>query len=119
MGKRLTAVTSALVQGVYVGWLGSTFLSCLSCRDSDTSRARADARARARDLIVITIDTLRADRVGVNGGPPGVTPGLDAIGRGGAVFLDATAHAPLTLPSHSSIFTGRYPLSHGVPDNGR
>src|SRR5207247_3221058 len=73
--------------------------------------------SRQRDLILITIDTLRADRVGVCGGPSGLTPALDALGRRGAVFLDATAHAPLTLPSHASILTGRYPLSHGVHDN--
>jgi hypothetical protein len=72
---------------------------------------------RPRDVILITIDTLRADRVGVCGGPAGLTPALDALGRGGAVFLDATAHAPLTLPSHASILTGRYPPSHGVHDN--
>ena len=46
-----------------------------------------------------------------------MTPALDALGRGGAVFLDATAHAPLTLPSHTSILTGRYPAAHGVHDN--
>lgn len=67
---------------------------------------------------MITIDTLRADRVGVGGGRAGVTPALDALGHAGAVFHDATAHVPLTLPSHASIFTGRYPPSHGVSDNG-
>src|SRR5438132_447881 len=63
------------------------------------------------------LETLRADRVGADGGTAGVTPALDAFARDGAVFLDATAHAPLTLPSHSSILTGRYPASHGVHDN--
>jgi len=67
---------------------------------------------------VLTIDTLRADHVGADGGPAGVTPSLDALGRAGAVFLDATAHVPLTLPSHISIFSGRYPIAHGVHDNG-
>src|SRR5438477_10342161 len=86
----------------------------VSCRVSDTARV---APAPARDVILITIDTLRADRVGANGGAPGVTPALDALAHEGAVFLDATAHAPLTLPSHSSILTGRYPTSHGVRDN--
>jgi len=90
----------------------------VSCRASDTSIARAGRAASASpDLILITIDTLRADRVGATGGPPDLTPGLDTIGRDGTVFLDATAHVPLTLPSHSSIFTGRYPPAHGVHDN--
>jgi len=67
--------------------------------------------------MLVTIDTLRADRVGVEGGPRDVTPTLDELGRQGAVFLDATAHAPLTVPSHASILTGRYPTAHGVHDN--
>jgi len=85
-----------------------------SCRTSETLGVRRDAP----DVLLVTIDTLRADRVGVDGGPPGLTPALDALGRAGVVFLDATAHAPLTLPSHASILTGRYPISHGVHDNG-
>src|SRR5262249_22571555 len=83
-----------------------------ACRDAERPRLAA-----TRNLILVTIDTLRADRVGVNGGPRGLTPTLDEIGRHGAVFLDATAHAPLTLPSHASILTGRYPTAHGVHDN--
>ncbi len=72
---------------------------------------------KPRDLILVTIDTLRYDRVGVDGGPGDVTPTIDEVGRNGVVFLDATAHAPLTLPSHASILTGRFPVSHGVHDN--
>ena len=90
--------------------------TAVSCRASDTTRI---VSVPPRDVILITIDTLRADRVGANGGATGVTPALDALAREGAVFLDATAHAPLTLPSHSSILTGRYPTSHGVHDNRR
>jgi arylsulfatase A-like enzyme/Tfp pilus assembly protein PilF len=71
----------------------------------------------SRNLILITVDTLRADRVGVTGGTAALTPALDALGRRGAVFLDATAHVPLTLPSHASILTGRYPTGTGVHDN--
>jgi len=88
--------------------------AAVSCARSDTPRQAA----RSQDLIVLTIDTLRADHVGADGGPAGVTPSLDALGRAGAVFLDATAHVPLTLPSHISIFSGRYPIAHGVHDNG-
>src|SRR6478672_610187 len=73
--------------------------------------------ARRPDIVLITIDTLRADRVGATGGPAGVTPAIDDLARGGAAFLDAPAHVPLTLPSHTSILTGRYPTAHGVHDN--
>lgn len=56
---------------------------------------------------------MRADRLGARG----VTPALDRLGQAGTLFLDATAHAPLTLPSHTSILTGRFPSWHGVHDN--
>jgi choline-sulfatase len=85
-----------------------------ACQRSGQSPARPRA---PRDLVVVTIDTLRADRVGVCGGPADLTPALDALGHRGAVFLDATAHVPLTLPSHASILTGRYPPHHGIHDN--
>ncbi|HJZ78199.1 MAG TPA: sulfatase, partial [Vicinamibacterales bacterium] len=89
-------------------------LLCLSgCRQTATP---PPGRARS-DVVLITIDTLRADRVWVDGGPAGIATAIDALGRAGTVFLDATAHAPLTLPSHASILTGRYPVSHGVHDN--
>src|SRR5207248_7183121 len=86
--------------------------------DTACNRIGTPASVRERpDVIVVTIDTLRADRVGVLGGPANTTPAIDALARSGALFLDATAHAPLTLPSHASILTGLYPPHHGVHDN--
>jgi choline-sulfatase len=90
-------------------------LSSIGCSHADRHTSLPRSRP---DVVLITIDTLRADRVWVNGGPAGVAPAIDALGRAGTVFLDATAHAPLTLPSHASILTGRYPVAHGVHDNG-
>ena len=72
-----------------------------------------------RDVVIVTIDTLRADRVGVYGNPHGLTPNLDALAARGVRFADASATVPVTLPSHTSLFTGRYPTAHGVRDNGR
>ena len=69
-------------------------------------------------MVLVTIDTLRADRVGVYGGDSAVTPNLDRLARRGVTFVDATAHAPLTAPSHGSILTGQYPTRHGLRDNG-
>ena len=69
-------------------------------------------------VLLVTIDTLRADRVGAYGGPAGLTPRLDALAREGAVFDEAVSSAPLTLPSHSTILSGLDPPSHGVHDNG-
>jgi arylsulfatase A-like enzyme/Flp pilus assembly protein TadD len=68
-------------------------------------------------VVLITIDTCRADRIGCHGGRVR-TPAIDSIGESGTVFLQATATAPLTLPSHGSILTGLYPLRHTVRDNG-
>jgi choline-sulfatase len=70
------------------------------------------------DVVLVTIDTLRADRVGVYGGVAAATPNLDRLAHRGVTFMDATAHAPLTLPSHASILTGQYPTRHLVRDNG-
>ncbi len=70
------------------------------------------------NLLLITIDTLRADRLGVYGDAKAQTPQLDALARSGVRFENCYSHVPLTLPSHSTLFTGRYPFSHGVRNNG-
>jgi arylsulfatase A-like enzyme/Flp pilus assembly protein TadD len=72
---------------------------------------------RTPNVLLVTIDTLRADRVGAFGGPQGLTPVVDGLAARGARFLDATAHSSLTVPSHASILTGRWPAVHGVRDN--
>jgi arylsulfatase A-like enzyme/Flp pilus assembly protein TadD len=69
-----------------------------------------------RNILLVTIDTLRADAVGVYGGRP-ATPNLDALAARGARFDFAHAHAVVTLVSHASILTGRYPYEHGIRDN--
>jgi choline-sulfatase len=70
------------------------------------------------NLVVITLDTTRADRVGAYGDPSGATPTIDRLARDGVVFEQAVAPAPLTLPAHSTLFTGMDPPFHGVRDNG-
>ena len=69
------------------------------------------------NVLIISEDTLRGDHLGVYGGDV-ATPTFDGLGRGGVVFEKASSHAPLTLPTHASIVTGRYPIAHGVRDNG-
>lgn len=71
-----------------------------------------------RNVMLITIDTLRADHVGCYGYPHDTTPNIDSWAEKGAIFTNATSTVPLTLPSHSSIMTGQYPFAHGVRDNG-
>jgi choline-sulfatase len=73
--------------------------------------------APAQNLLFITIDTLRADHVGVYGAKNVATPNIDGLARAGALARHATVQVPLTRPSHISIFTGRYPVEHGIRDN--
>ena len=68
-------------------------------------------------VILISIDTLRADRLPIYGYRNGSTPVLDRLARDGIVFDDVYSHAPLTLPSHASLLTGLLPTRHGVRDN--
>ena len=72
-----------------------------------------------RSVILVTLDTTRADRLGVYGGKAVPTPNLDSIAARGAVMEMAISQVPLTLPAHSSILTGRYPSAHGVHHAGR
>ena len=81
-------------------------------------------RARPREVtgasvLLVTIDTLRADHVGAYGAKTGATPHLDGLAARGTVFEEALASVPLTLPSHASILSGREPPHHGVHLNGR
>jgi arylsulfatase A-like enzyme/Tfp pilus assembly protein PilF len=74
--------------------------------------------ARERlNLLVVTLDTTRADRVGAYGAAVR-TPAFDRLAREGILFEQTETAAPLTLPAHASIFTGRFPPEHGVRDNG-
>ena len=74
--------------------------------------------ARAESVVLITIDTLRADHVGAYGFASARTPTLDALARNGVRFDKAWAPAPITLTSHASLLTGRYPPGHGARHNG-
>ncbi len=71
-----------------------------------------------RHVLLVTIDTLRADRVGAYGSATARTPHLDALAAAGLRATHAYATAPVTLPSHASILTGRYPPAHGARHNG-
>jgi arylsulfatase A-like enzyme/tetratricopeptide (TPR) repeat protein len=76
-----------------------------------------DGAARGADVILITIDTLRADAVGFSGNTKVQTPELDRLAASGRVYPDTHAHNVVTLPSHTNILTGLYPFQHGVRDN--
>jgi arylsulfatase A-like enzyme/Flp pilus assembly protein TadD len=69
------------------------------------------------NVLFVTIDTLRADRVGVYGCPDARTPHLDRLARGGTLFTAARVPYSMTLPSHASIFTGQWPYVHRARRN--
>ena len=69
-----------------------------------------------QNVLLVTIDTLRADALGAYGGPA-ATPALDRLAEEGVRFDFAHAHAVVTLPSHASLLSGRYPFQHGIRDN--
>jgi len=93
--------------------LGTVALAAAAC----TQPVQPAPVPVAENVLLITIDTLRADRVGVYGAANVETPNLDRLAREGAFARHATAHVPLTRPSHVSIFTGLYPAEHGIRDN--
>jgi arylsulfatase A-like enzyme/Tfp pilus assembly protein PilF len=76
------------------------------------------AAADPPSVILITVDTVRADRMGFLGSPRGLTPQLDALARQSVVFERAYSQAPLTPVSHATILSGTYPRFHGVRDFG-
>jgi len=70
------------------------------------------------NVLIVTLDTTRADRLGCYGYPKAGTPNLDALAAGGVRFENAICQVPLTGPSHCSLFTGAYPFVHQVHNNG-
>lgn len=79
----------------------------------------ACARHPRYNLLVVTFDTTRADFLGCYGKTSARTPNLDRLAAEGTLFENCLTAVPITLPSHTTMFTGTYPLLHGVRDNGR
>jgi arylsulfatase A-like enzyme/Tfp pilus assembly protein PilF len=84
-------------------------------KKADFSRLTA---GKAFNFILISVDTLRADRLGCYGFKGIETPVIDEMARRGVRFERCIAQTPLTLPSHTTMLTGTYPFFHGVRDNG-
>jgi len=99
--------------------IGTLSLALAGCEDTPSTEPKSKNRDSALPLnvVLITLDTLRADHLGCYGAGNVRTPNIDRLAAQGTLFLNATAQAPLTLPSHASLFTGSYPPTHGVRDN--
>ncbi|HYC92440.1 MAG TPA: tetratricopeptide repeat protein [Thermoanaerobaculia bacterium] len=89
-------------------------LAFVACNQQPETPAAAP---RAQDIILITIDTWRADAAGFGGNTRVKTPFLDSLAAKGTVFTNAHAHNVVTLPSHANILTGLLPYQHGIRDN--
>jgi arylsulfatase A-like enzyme len=81
--------------------------------------AMRSAPAGTPDVVVVVLDTVRADHVSAYGYRRPTTPHFDALARDGTLFLDATAPSTWSLPSHASLFTGLFPSVHGAHDEHR
>ena len=103
-------------------WSRAVLMTAAVCGLVSAAACRREAVAPpptpARNVVLITIDTLRADRVGAYGYAGARTPTLDALARGGTRFDRAYAPAPITLTSHASLLSGRYPAGHAARHNG-
>ncbi len=91
----------------------TSFVFAAGCRGG----APASSSQDRPNVLLVTIDTLRADHVGCYGYTDASTPTIDALARRGVRFETAVAHTPLTGPSHASILTGQIPLGHGFRNN--
>lgn len=98
--------------------LASGVLAWVAWRGPSGAEGAAPGPYPLAPVIVISIDTLRADRLPAYGYSAGRTPALDALARESVLFEDVYSHVPLTLPAHASLFTGLLPPRHGVRDNG-
>ena len=90
----------------------------MACHEAQEPLAEFTPAPSSLSIVLITLDTLRADRLGCYGFPGNSTPNLDALAKESILFEQATSTVPLTLPSHASILTGLLPPHHGVRDNG-
>ena len=115
LGRAGAALASVLLLGGLAYW---ALLRPPAFTPAALERRWARLGAARPNVVLVTLDTTRADHLGCYGYPQATTPNLDALARHGVVFAHASSVAPLTLPAHSSILTGMQPTFHGVRVNG-
>ena len=90
--------------GLFLSALPAILLLSSSCKNEPA----------ANSILLITVDTLRADRLGCYGSTTVKTPNIDSLATGGVLFENVLSPVPITLPAHASILTGLYPAEHGI-----
>ena len=118
--KKLVIAAAALATATVAayGWTRTVPRAVTSVNGEPLGHLPAGVRPADLNLLLVTLDTTRADRIHAYGFDGVETPNLDRLAREGVLFEQAVSPAPLTLPAHSSIFTGKFPPAHGVRDNG-
>jgi len=101
----------------WIGLLGALVFLLIGRPESASAETAKVRRDGGLNVLLIIIDTLRADRVGYSGYDI-KTPHMDSLASEGTRFIDATCQYPMTLPSHASIMTGTFPQFHGIRSNG-
>jgi arylsulfatase A-like enzyme/Tfp pilus assembly protein PilF len=91
-------------------------MALVACRSQPASTG-SQSIVTGQPIVLVTIDTLRADRLGSYGSTRGLTPMLDRFAEQAARFSAAVTQVPITLPAHATMLTGLYPASHGVRTN--
>ena len=109
--RRLPARGARLASTVALLFSAIVLLSANGCHKSESPRGPFN-------VVLITIDTVRADHVGAYGDRDAETPNIDALAREGVRFDQAISPVPLTLPAHASLLSSTLPLHHGVRNNG-
>ena len=104
---------SALRTACLLGCLCLVLVSGSACR----SRSSKEITRARPNVVLISIDTLRADHLGAYGYPRSTSPFLDSVAREGQLFTSVVVPLPATNPSHASLFTSLHPLQHGVLEN--
>ncbi|MFQ5743135.1 MAG: sulfatase-like hydrolase/transferase [Acidobacteriota bacterium] len=121
-GWRLLAAAMAVgTASLAVGCGGGTELPPEAAVAGSVPEVATDRRSDLQagpNLLLVTLDTTRADHLHVYGYPQIETPRIDRLAAGGVRFDQVASAVPITLPSHSTIMTGQYPLVHGVRHNG-
>lgn len=112
MNEEASQIPIIIRDSLFAFALSLLFFGCVAC--SKTATVHPISKP---NLLLVTLDTTRADRIGCYGYQQAETPNLDQLAAEGILFKQAVAVAPVTLPSHASILTGLYPPRHGVRDN--
>jgi len=118
-GLRARQGTVALALAALVVLLGLPLAVAAPSRDSARLPMASDAVAAGYNVVLISIDSLRADHMSVYGYPRPTTPQLEALARDGVVFERCSSTTSWTLPAHMSLLTGRSLLGHGVVGDDR